>query len=213
MTMRLFEHIENLWQYMQLNHHIEKADCIFVLGSNDPRVAEHAVNLYHQGMAEYLIFSGGFGRLTEGVFDQTEAETFAAIAKDLGVPADKIILENQATNSGENVILTAQMLGKLKLDFQRFILVQKPYMERRAYATFMKQWPNAIESATVTSPALSFVDYFNEDIDLCMALEAMLGDFERIKIYPEKGFQIEQPIPGDVEESYQFISLRLSAYR
>jgi len=211
--MRLFEHIENLWQYMQLNHHVEKADCIFVLGSNDPRVAEHAVNLYHQGMAEYLIFSGGFGRLTEGVFDQTEAETFAAIAKDLGVPADKIIIENQATNSGENVILTAQVLGKLKLDFQRFILVQKPYMERRAYATFMKQWPKAVDSVTVTSPALSFFDYVNEDIDLCMALEAMLGDFERIKIYPEKGFQIEQPIPDNVEESYQFISSRLAAYQ
>ncbi|WP_418113340.1 YdcF family protein [Vibrio scophthalmi] len=201
----LFRHIDTLWQYMQLDHDLTPADCIFVLGSNDPRVAELAAQIYRQGLAGKILFSGGFGRLTEGVFPQSEAETFAAIAQDLGVPAEDIIIEKHSTNSGENVLFSAQRLQELKLNFTRFILVQKPYMERRAYATFLKQWPLPVEHVTVTSTKHSFSDYFTEDIDLFTVLEAMMGDFERIKSYPAKGFQIEQPVPAEVDNAYQAI--------
>lgn len=201
----LFRHIDVLWQYMQLDHDMTPADCIFVLGSNDLRVAEHAAQLYLQGMAGKILFSGGFGRLTEGVFEQSEAETFAIIAQDLGVPAEDIIIENRASNSGENVLFSAQRIQELGLSFKRFILVQKPYMERRAYATFMKQWPMPVEHVSVTSTKHRFDDYFTDEIDLFTVIEAMLGDFERIKNYPSKGFQIEQPIPHDVDIAYQHI--------
>ncbi len=203
--MKLYQHIENLWGYMQLNHQLVTSDCIFVLGSNDIRVAEYAARLYQQGWAKTLVFSGGVGRLTEGVFDKPEAETFAQIAIDMGVPSEHILIENRATNSGENVQFTAQLLEHNQLQFQRFILVQKPYMERRAYATFIKQWPSALESTVVTSPKTAFEDYFNNEIDLDTTIRAMLGDFERIKTYPALGFQIEQDVPLSVETSYRKI--------
>ncbi|WFB49142.1 YdcF family protein [Vibrio coralliilyticus] len=202
MSTKLFQHIENLWDYMQLAQPLHKADCLFVLGSNDVRVAEHAAKLYHDGWANKIVFSGGVGRLTDGIFDQTEAHTFAAIARDLGVPSVDIILEDQATNTGENIQLTAKLLTELCYDFRSFILVQKPYMERRAYATFMKQWPNEVNHVCVTSPKTAFIDYFSEEISLDVTVEAMLDDFERIKEYPKKGFQIEQEIPLHIETSY-----------
>ncbi|USD31586.1 MULTISPECIES: YdcF family protein [Vibrio] len=202
MRTKLFQHIEILWEYMQLSQPLQQSDCLFVLGSNDVRVAEYAAKLYLEGWAKKIIFSGGQGRLTDGLFDQSEAHTFAAIARDLGVPASDIILEDKATNTGENVLYTAKVLDKLNLDLRSFILVQKPYMERRAYATFIKQWPNTVESVCVTSPKTMFVDYFNEDISLDLTVTAMLGDFERIKAYPKKGFQIEQEIPAHIETSY-----------
>jgi len=31
----------------------------------------------------------------------------------------------------------------------------------------------------------------------------MIGDLQRIKLYPEKGFQIYQEIPGDVWQAYE----------
>jgi hypothetical protein len=31
----------------------------------------------------------------------------------------------------------------------------------------------------------------------------MVGDLQRIKIYPEKGFQIAQEIPDDVWQAYE----------
>lgn len=208
--MKLYQHIETLWHYMQLDHQIEQADCILVLGSNDVRVAEHAVALYQQGLADKLLFSGGLGRLTEGVFEQSEADTFAAIARDMGVPSRDIIIENQSTNSGENVQFSAELCNKLSLDFRRFILVQKPYMERRAYATFLKQWPHTVDYVAVSSTKQTFADYFSEDIELFTVVEAMLGDFERIKSYPAKGFQVEQPIPEAVELAYQAVKAHLN---
>lgn len=204
--MKLYQHIEHLWSYMQLNHDLQKSDCIFVLGSNDVRVAEYAASLYLQGWAEKLIFSGGMGRLTEGVFERSEAETFAQIARDLGVPTANIITENQATNTGENVQFTAKLVQQLKFDFDSFILVQKPYMERRTIATFTKQWPYTFSHVCVTSPKMAFCDYFNDEIDLDTTIRAMLGDFERIKSYPAKGFQTVQEVPNSVESAYQAVS-------
>ncbi|WP_213080502.1 YdcF family protein, partial [Escherichia coli] len=70
-----------------------------------------------------------------------EAETFAAIAKDAGVPEHAILLETQSTNSGEILHFSHQLLVQQARPAKRILLVQKPYMERRAYATFMQQWP------------------------------------------------------------------------
>lgn len=44
-----------------------------------------------------------------------------------------------------------------------------------------------------------------------LVLEALLEDFERIKHYPEKGFQTEQPLPDDVETAYQEIREKLTS--
>ncbi|HGF7191688.1 TPA: YdcF family protein [Vibrio cholerae] len=203
MSKRLYQQIETLWDYLQLHQQPDVADLILVLGSNDVRVAEHAAKLYHQGLAPYVLFSGGFGRFTQGVFNHSEAETFAAIAKDAGVPEHAILLETQSTNSGENLHFSHQLLVQQACPAKRILLVQKPYMERRAYATFMQQWPESVESVQVTSPAGSFFDYLTSELTSDFVLNAMLGDFERIRDYPALGFQITQPIPEAVMQAYQ----------
>ncbi|EPC6134670.1 YdcF family protein [Vibrio cholerae] len=203
MSKRLYQQIETLWDYLQLHQQPDVADLILVLGSNDVRVAEHAAKLYHQGLAPYVLFSGGFGRFTQGVFNHSEAETFAAIAKDAGVPEHAILLETQSTNSGENLHFSHQLLAQQARPAKRILLVQKPYMERRAYATFMQQWPESVESVQVSSPAGSFFDYLTSELTSDFVLNAMLGDFERIRDYPALGFQITQPIPEPVMRAYQ----------
>lgn len=203
--LKLYQHIEHLWQYMQLSHTLQRSDCIFVLGSNDIRVATYAAQLYLDGWADTVIFSGGVGRLTEGLFSGSEAQVFADHAHDLGVARSDILVEDKASNTGENLQFTHQLLSQSGLDFQSFILVQKPYMERRTYASFVKQWPANYQHVCVTSPKSAFCDYFSEEIDLTTTVSAMLGDFERIKQYPALGFQIEQPVPASVETSYRAI--------
>ena len=190
-----------IWDYHHLNHQLKKADCIFVLGSHDTRVAAYATDLFLQGYAPYLIFSGGLGNLTTGVFKKSEAEIFADIAKSKGVPEDKILIENKSTNTGENVQFTKQLLKDKGLDLTSFILVQKPYMERRTYATFRKVWPE--KEFIVTSPQVSFEDYPNDEIPKEKVINIMVGDLQRIKVYPEKGFQIPQEIPQEVWEAYE----------
>jgi uncharacterized SAM-binding protein YcdF (DUF218 family) len=185
-----------VWNYHLLHHPLEKADCIFALGSNDTRVADRAIDLFIQGYAPYIIFSGGVGILTKDIFNKPEAEIFADIAMKKGVPREKILIENKSTNTGENVEFTKRLLTEHGLDFNSFILVQKPYMERRTYATFMKVWPG--KKFIVTSPQIAFKDYPNDIITKEMAINIMVGDLQRIKIYPEKGYQIYQEIPDKV---------------
>ena len=200
---KLHRSIDILWNFMSMGHKVTSSDCIFVLCSNDTRVAEYAAELYLQKVAPYIVFSGGVGRFTEGSFERSEAETFASIARDCGVPEADIIIERHATNTGENVRFTYDLLTKRGLSPKRLTLVQKPFMEKRTYATFSKQWPEQAAEIRVTSQWQSWVDYFNEELPLDMVLGALVADFERVKTYPAQGFQIEMPIPDDVDQAYQ----------
>ncbi|MGR5205408.1 YdcF family protein [Vibrio sp. PNB23_22_6] len=201
--MKLYQHIEILWDYMQLKHDVKPADCLFVMCSNDLRVAEYAAKLYQQNLAPLIVFSGGEGRFTDGLFEKSEAETLAEVAKLAGVPSEAILVETQSSNSGENVRFTEQLLKEKGIQCESLILVQKPFMERRAIATFEKQWQSSYSQLQVTSTAHPFFEYINEEMPLMMVLEALMEDFSRIKTYPEKGFQTEQEIPDHVEYSYQ----------
>jgi uncharacterized SAM-binding protein YcdF (DUF218 family) len=192
---------KKLWNYHQLHHTLEKSDCILVLGSHDLRVAERGADLYLQGLAPIIIFSGGLGNLTKDMWTETEADLFATIALDKGVPREAIFIENKSTNTGENILFTQQLLKDKNLDLQSFIVVQKPYMERRSYATFKKHWPD--KKLLVTSPLLSFDEYHNNEIPLERVINIMVGDLQRIRIYPEKGFQVPQEIPDDVWQAYE----------
>lgn len=192
---------KKLWDYQRLNQPLAKADAILMLGTNDMRIAEWAIQLSLRGYAPYLIFSGGVGRLTRDTFTRPEAEVFADLAQNAGVPKERIIIENRSSNTGENILLTKALLKKQGHNFQSFIIVQKPYMERRAYATFKKIWPE--KDCILSSPPFEYEEYPNESTSKDEFISLMVGDVQRIKLYPEFGYQIEQNIPRDVWEAYE----------
>lgn len=55
----------------------------------------------------------------------------------------------------------------------------------------------------VTSPQISFEEYPNEEISEDGMINIMVGDLQRIKIYPQKGFQVPQEIPANVWDAYK----------
>jgi hypothetical protein len=93
------------------------------------------------------------------------------------------------------------LLREKNIDPDSFIVVQKPYMERRSYATFKMHLPE--KKITVTSPLLSFEEYPTPELPLENIINSMVGDLQRIRIYPSKGFQIYQEIPDEVWQSYE----------
>jgi uncharacterized SAM-binding protein YcdF (DUF218 family) len=196
---------EKLWRYHHMNHELEKADAILVLCSYDTSVAVRGAQLFLEGWSPLLIFSGGLGAITKNLWSEPEADQFAAIARRVGVPAESIVVENRSTNTGENVVFTRRLLAERGVDPRNFILVQKPYMERRAYATFMKFWPE--KEAVVTSPQFSFDEYLKNHSNRALPedeiISIMVGDLQRIRLYPELGYQIPQPIPDDVWAAYE----------
>ena len=189
-----------LWDYNSLDQPVKKSDCILVLGSHDIRVAQRGAELYLQGYASLIIFSGGVGRLTEGLWDKFEAEIFAEEAIRLGVPKSSILIENKSSNTGENIEFTKILLAGRHVVLKNIVLVHKPYMQRRSYATFKKIWPEV--EILVTAPQISLKDYPNELISKDEMINILVGDTQRIKIYAEKGFQIPQEMPQGVWDAY-----------
>jgi len=201
MAPSLFNQLQLIWDYHLLNQDIKKSDAIFVLCSYDLRVAEHAAQLYLDGYAPLLIFSGAQGRATEGLFTLSEAETFANIAKDMGVPSSAILLEKNATNTGENIFFTQQLLKEKNIPINSLLLVQKPYMERRLLATFEKNWKEI--DFCISSPNISFVDYPTDDVTFDHVASIILGELHRLKVYPTLGFQEAQFIPDNVWNAFK----------
>jgi uncharacterized SAM-binding protein YcdF (DUF218 family) len=196
---------EKIWHYHQMGHQLEKADAILVLCSHDKKVAERGAQLFLEGWAPLLIFSGGLGSITREMWTEPEADQFAEIAIALGVPKESVLIENRSANTGENIIFTRQLLAERGIDPRNFILVQKPYMERRSFATFRKVWPE--KEVVVTSPQVSFDEYLDRyagrEFSRDDVISIMVGDLQRIKLYAEKGFQIHQEIPSDVWCAYE----------
>jgi hypothetical protein len=196
---------QTIWDYHRLDHPLSKADAILVLCSHDTVVAERGAELFLEGWAPLLIFSGGLGSITKHLWSDPEADRFAQIAVSMGVPRDRILVENRSTNTGENVLFTKQLLADKQIDVNTFILVQKPYMERRTYATFKRLWPE--REPIVTSPQVSFDEYVSrgshETLSAHDVIDIMVGDLHRIRLYPSMGFQIHQDIPDDVWRAFE----------
>ncbi|XP_071103045.1 uncharacterized protein SCO4629-like [Haliotis cracherodii] len=205
LSIRNLDAAQKIWDYMKLNQSLTQSDVIIALGSNDLRVAEVASDLFLRGMADWIVMSGKSGLLTKGKWPKSEAEMFLDVATRKGVPGDRIIVENQSTNSGENARFTYALLTMRNITVESLILVQKPFMERRAYATFMKQWPRPC-NIMVTSQNTSMMDYPNSDVGtLADVISVLVGDMQRLPLYAERGFQIVQEIPPDVWEAYNVL--------
>lgn len=193
-----------IWDYMLMHHELKPADAILALGSYTTTVAKRAAELYLAGYGKYLVLSGNSG-VAHGhnqYFSKPEAEVFADVALEMGVPKEKIIIENQSTNTEDNITFVRTLLQQKNISVESLILVQKPYMERRTYATFKNFWPSM--EFQVTSPQVTYEEYkedrAKDGIDF---LSAMVGDLQRIKEYPARGFQIPQEIPADVWQAYE----------
>jgi uncharacterized SAM-binding protein YcdF (DUF218 family) len=197
--------VEKVWHYHRLNHDLSRADAILVLCSHDTIVAERGARLFLDGWAPLLIFSGGLGSITRRLWQEPEADQFAKIAVQMGVPHESILIENRSTNTGENILFTRRLLAERHLDPRSFIVVQKPYMERRSYATFRKLWPE--KHVLVTSPGVSLDEYLNscshETLSGDDVISIMVGDLQRIRLYADRGFQIHQDIPDEVWHAYE----------
>ena len=196
---------QTIWDYHHLDHQLAHADAILVLCSHDTAVAKRGADLFLQELAPLLIFAGGLGVITRRLWHEPEADQFAAIAVGMGVPRARILVENRSTNTGENVLFTKRLLAEQGLDPQTFIVVQKPYMERRSYATFKKVWPE--KDLRVTSPQVSMDEYLSayshDALTPDDVVGIMVGDLQRIRCYPEQGFQIHQDIPDEVWRAYE----------
>lgn len=199
LTDEILHAAEILWDYHRLGETVSPAEIILVFGSNDLRVADHAACLFMEGFAPWLLFSGARGRMTQA-WEETEAEAMARVARDAGVPASAILIENRATHTGENIRFSRDLLVASGLAPRTAIVVQKPYMERRTRAAMEVQWPEL--EIRISSPPLDFSTYCSGVLAIDVVIDAMVGDFQRILDYPALGFASPQTVPDRASKAF-----------
>jgi uncharacterized SAM-binding protein YcdF (DUF218 family) len=194
-----------LWNYHRLNQKINKSDIIWGLGCSYLEVAEKTSQLYLEGFAPLIIYTGGYGKITSGKFKETEAQTFKNISEKMGVPVKNILIEDRSTNTLESIANVKPIFKDRFPNLKSIIVVTKPYMERRAFATFSKQFPGQV--IYVTSPSIKFEQFTNKLVDKGLTINLMVGDLQRIIEYADISL-VPQIIPPSVNDAYhQLISL------
>ncbi|GAB3987688.1 YdcF family protein [Actinoallomurus acanthiterrae] len=192
---------ELIWDYHRMHHRPRPCSAAIGLGSHDLGVATFAAELYRAGLFPVLVFSGANSPTTAKRFPRGEAVHYAEHAMTLGVPRSAIITEPCAKNTGDNITLSRQALQQAGVKISSVLLISKPYMERRAYATCRKLWPQ-VEPVCASEP-LSFDDYVKSIGDERLVIDMLVGDLQRLIEYPKLGFAIAQDLPDQVTAAYQ----------
>ncbi|WP_455661322.1 YdcF family protein [Pradoshia sp.] len=124
----------------------QKGDCIFVAGSSKAVLYRlpKAVELYQQGRAGKMLFSGGVkwdGSLL------TEAEALKREAIASGIPEDDILVEDKSLHTVENVLASLLILNREfpLYKMHRILVVTTSYHMRRLHLSLQTYMPDWIE--------------------------------------------------------------------
>ncbi len=120
-------------------------DCIWVFGSRrfcDERI-NLAVKLFKENRAPYILLSGGLGKA--GIVPEAKLMKDKAIS--MGVPEDRILIEDESYNTTENVLCSMLVLERkfLLQNIKRLIVVTSPFHVQRLSLTLSRYMPKWIE--------------------------------------------------------------------
>ena len=196
--------LQVIWDYLKLHQQPRKADCIVGFGNFNTDIAKRAAELYHQGYAPKILFTGGLGRNSAGLRTEPEAVKFAKAAVACGVPVKDILIEDKSTNTMENIEFTRNLLVREGLPHQSILGVHQPFMERRITAAMGVYWPEL--TFFVTSPQVTIPEYLaaarRQGISENASISVIVGDFQRMDLYAKRGYQLPQEIPQEAWDAF-----------
>ena len=205
--MDFLEPLQILWDYLGMHQEPRKADCIVGFGNFNTDIARRAAELYHQGYAPKILFTGGLGRNTKSLFPEPEAVCFAKVAMACGVPEADILLEDKSTNTKENIDFMRRIFEERGVAHDHVLGVHQPFMERRIVAALGVYWPEL--NFTVTSPQVTIPEYLasakRQGMTENAAISVIVGDFQRMDLYAKLGYQIPQEIPERCWDAYKIL--------
>lgn len=190
---------QRLWDYLAASRSHAPCDAVVVCCSYDLRVCDYACNLIQQGVAPLLILSGKTGNWTRHLWSRPEAHVYRERALQNGVAADAILMEEQATNFGENIAFVRRLAPAL----QRVTFVTKPNSVLRVRLTVPIQWPDV--TAFVDAPPLRFPEEVSNVVGILGVIDEMVGDVDRIRKYPALGYQTPHDLPAEILESWHYL--------
>lgn len=169
--------------FIFMEDELEKSDVILIPGGSHSQLIERAVELYHKGLAPYILPSGGPNPKLQDY--ESEWEFLYDYAINHGVPAKAILREDKASHTFENAEFSLQVLKDKGLEVKKAIMVCKNFHSRRAYLTYKTAFP-----ATVKLIVTPIVDGNNIERDNWFLNEKkisrVMGEVMKIGQYFEK---------------------------
>lgn len=178
---------EEITEYIFLNDEEQSGDVAFVFGTYKAleKSVEQTVELYRNKLVPKIIFTGG----VNGESKFIESEEMRKLAIRSGIKSDDILIENQSTNTLENVLFALPILEKeIGLHkIKTLTAVVKNYHSRRALMTLKKHLPKHIKLKA--SAYDSENDRFSKDVWFKSekGTQKILGEIEKIQTYLNKG--------------------------
>lgn len=159
-------------------------DLLFVFGTRLAEPALIAADYLKRNAARYVVLTGGPNRYLAG----TEAEAHFKILSGLGVPSDRIILENRSSNTLENVTFAVPKIREaLNIDsVQTIAAVVKWYHCRRAIMTLKQNLPIKARyyALTYEPESIGRTNWWMTD----ESRRRVLKEWDNIPRYLEKGY-------------------------
>lgn len=190
-----------LWDYLRMHHEPRACSVAIALGSHDLGVADTVADLYLRRYAPLTVMTGATSPTSRDSMPRGEAQHYRDRAVDLGVPESAVLVEPKASNTGENIAYSRELLEAAGIEVRSVLLVSKPYEERRAYATIRKLWPSV--AVVCASAPVSYDEYVGTIGDERLVIDMMAGAAQRIMIYPGQGLTEKQAVPDEVSAAYE----------
>ncbi|MDR7857855.1 YdcF family protein [Tissierella sp.] len=132
---------------------LNSSDVIFVFGSTHPPTYQNAFEAYNKGLGKEIIISGGSSgskdKHKDWIYgDKAEARVIYEKLASLGVPEQKMFLEEKSKNSRENILFAKEIYDFSKVN--SLIFISKNYAAGRQCRTLKKYLPKAIKISSYT---------------------------------------------------------------
>lgn len=137
--------LEEMTNFIFLEDEPQKADVIFVPGSEEGVLAKTAAKLYLNGYAPLIIPSGKYAKWTgHSIVDkfETESDYFAYLMMEEGVLEEAIIKEREATYTYQNAINTRKLLDERGIEVKCALLCCQAYHARRSKLYYQILFPD-----------------------------------------------------------------------
>ena len=169
---------------------LRPADLLFVFGTRDDEAlrADTAARLWREGLFRWSIVSGG---VTPGS-EQSECTIIKAAMAEAGIPADRILEEHDAMNTGENVIFSLPVIdAALGLaNIRSVICLGNTWTARRYPMTLHRHWPEVEKMLVMVDSFKTPRALWHTDAEFS---RRMLHEWHKIEPYKAKGFIAEWP--------------------
>ena len=169
---------------------LRPADLLFIFGTRHgvAETVDAAVDLWRRGLFRHALVSGG---PTQGD-SVTECTVIKAGLVAGGVPADAILEEHRAANTGENVIFSLPVVDAAlgRANVRSSICLGKVCTARRYPMTLQRHWPEVEKMLAVINPYGTSVESWHTDP---VFRDRVMSEWRKIGPYKAQGFIADWP--------------------